>query len=351
MPDGQPLIAQFDTLLADLDGVVYVGPRAVPFAAEAIEECRRRFGVAVAFVTNNASRTPDSVASQLRDLGLSARPADVVTSAQAAASYLARLLPAGSKVLVVGGDGLLVALTECGLVPVSLVRENPVALVQGFDPDVSWRMLAQAAGALHQGVPWVASNLDLTLPTELGSAPGNGSLVATLTTATGRVPISVGKPEAALILEGVRRTGSNRPLVVGDRLDTDIAAAHAAESDSFLVLTGISTPADLCVAPPNHRPTYVGADLRDLLVVHPEVELTVHHDGRVESRCCDWLIAFDGDQLIVTGSGGDRLDGLRALARLCWSVNDSTGTNPSGVAQMCQQIWSNGERGVGASGV
>ncbi|MEI6622263.1 MAG: HAD-IIA family hydrolase [Actinomycetes bacterium] len=344
MPERRPLVSEFDSLLLDLDGVIYIGQQPVAHAAQAIEQCRSQFGVAVAFVTNNASRTPDSVSDQIQEIGLAARPADVVTSAQAVASHLARELPAGAKVLVVGGPGLVVALTECGLVPVTLVSERPVAVAQGFDPSVDWRMLAQAAGALHLGLPWVASNLDMTLPTELGRAPGNGSLVAALTTATGRVPISMGKPEAELVLEGIRRTGAARPLVVGDRLDTDIAAAHAAKVPSLLVLTGISTPLDLCNAPADQRPDFIGADLRALLVAHPAVDMTDGSTDATVAHCGGWSVEIRAGTVSVLFSGEAPIDGVRALARLCWWAADRDAASLLGVAELCEQLWPVGQR-------
>lgn len=338
-PPDRALIESFDALLLDLDGVVYIGAHPVAHAASAIQTCRTQYGVSLAFVTNNASRTPESVASQLRDVGLSAQAGDVVTSAQVAASYLAARLPVGSKVLVVGGAGLLTALTENGLTPVWQVTDNPVAVAQGFDPDVNWRMLAQAAAALHTGVPWVASNLDMTFPTELGPAPGNGSLVAALTTATGRVPVSVGKPAAPLILEGVRRIGARRPLVVGDRLDTDIQAANTAELESLLVLTGISTPADLCAAPQLNRPTYVGADLRALLVSHQAVVLTSRPDGSYVCTAGNWSIETVADRVTVLSAGEDRVEGIRAVAAVAWAAADAGLNLVPAAGELATRLW------------
>lgn len=338
-PNTRALVARFDALLLDLDGVIYIGQNPVAHAATAIETCRTQYGVSTAFITNNASRTPESVAAQLRDVGLTAQAGDVVTSAQVAASYLAARLPVGSKVLVVGGAGLLTALIENGLTPVWQVTDNPVAVAQGFDPDVDWKMLAQAAGALHTGVPWVASNLDMTLPTPLGPAPGNGSLVAALTTATGRVPVSVGKPAAPLISEGVRRTGAKCPLVVGDRLDTDIRAANTAELESLLVLTGISTPADLCAAPSMNRPTYVGADLRALLVPQCAVVLTARPDGTYGCAAGKWSIETVGDRVTVISAGEDCVEGIRAVAAIAWAAADAGLNSLPAAAELVSQLW------------
>ncbi len=221
----EPLTARYDCAMLDLDGVVYRGPDAIEGVPDLLRRARDE-GMTLAFVTNNAARTPASVAAHLSELGVEAAAADVVTSAQAAAREVANRVPAGAAVLVVGGEGLEVALRERGLVPVSGAADSPVAVVQGFHPDVGWRQLAEAAYALAGGVPWVASNLDLTVPTARGIAPGNGALVAAVSTAAGRQPdVVAGKPFRPLFDETLLRIGSERPIVVGDRLDTDIEGA------------------------------------------------------------------------------------------------------------------------------
>ncbi len=257
----EPLAARYDVALLDLDGVVYIGPDAVPGAPRALERARGA-GMRLAFVTNNAARAPAAVADHLRSLGVPVETSEVVTSAQAAAHHLAERLPPHSRVLVVGTTGLLEALTERGLVPVSSADDDPAALVQGYSPDLDWHMLAEAAVAIRRGVPWVATNLDATVPSTRGPLPGNGSMVAALRHATGRTPVSVGKPAPAMHREAVERSGAKRPLVTGDRLDTDIEGANAAGCHSLLVLTGVTAPAALLAASPRCRPSYVAADLQ-----------------------------------------------------------------------------------------
>src|SRR5690606_18710522 len=190
---------------------------AVPAAPEAITAARAA-GMRVAFVTNNASRTPTAVAEQLVGLGVPATAADVVTSAQAAAGLVADRFPAGSPVLVVGGEGVRVALEERGLKPVASADDDPVAVVQGFSADLRYADFAEGAVALRSGALFVASNLDRTLPTERGPLPGNGSLVEMLRYATGVTPVAAGKPEPPLYQEALRRGGGDRPLVGGGRL-------------------------------------------------------------------------------------------------------------------------------------
>lgn len=265
-----PPMTVYDVALLDLDGVVYVGPAAVPHAVSAIEAAGAA-GMASAYVTNNASRPPAEVAAHLTDLGLSVEPTDVVTSAQAGARLLAERVPKGAPVLAVGGPGVSLALAERGLRPVTSAADGPAGVLQGFGPDVGWRLLAEGAYALARGVPWVATNTDLTIPTPWGTAPGNGALVDLLRRHSGREPLVAGKPEPPLVQESVQRTGAGHPLMVGDRLDTDIEGATRAGIDSLLVLTGVTGISDLVAAVPTHRPTLLGRDLRWLLREHPPV--------------------------------------------------------------------------------
>ena len=258
----------FDVALLDLDGVVYIGEHAVPGAIPALMAAAS-CGMGLAYVTNNASRTPAAVATHLRELGLPADDTAVVTSAQAGARLLLERLGPGAQVLAIGGPGVAEALRESGLTPVHRRTEQTAAILQGFGRDVGWADLAEAALAVQAGLPWIASNPDLTVPIPGGRGPGNGALVQAVATAAGRAPDDIaGKPHPALMRESILRTGATRPLVVGDRLDTDIEGARRAGVPSLLVLTGITRPLDLLVAPPAHRPDLVSADLDGLLAPH-----------------------------------------------------------------------------------
>lgn len=304
----QPPADRFDTALLDLDGVVYVGPHAVDGVPDTLAQVRRS-GMRTAFVTNNASRTPETVAAHLRELGVEATADDVVTSAQAAATLVLDRVGAGAAVLVVGGEGLRAALIERGLRPVTSA-DDAVAVVQGFAPDVDWQSLAEGTFAVRRGVPWIAANLDSTVPTPRGLAPGNGALVQVIAQTTGIAPVAVaGKPELALHQESMRRTGARDPLVVGDRLDTDIEGANRAGVASLLVLTGVATPQDVVRAVPEHQPTYVAADLRaGLLEPHPPVT----RDARGWT-CRAATVTPDGT---LSGEG---IDALRAACVAAWS--------------------------------
>ncbi len=147
----------------------------------------------------------------------------------------------------------------------------------GYGPEVLWGQIMRAAVRIRDGLWWVASNTDLTFPTSFGVAPGHGVLVETLRRFTGVEPEVAGKPSRPLLDETVRRCGGERPLMVGDRLDTDIEGAHVAGVDSLLVLTGVTGLAELVAATPELRPTYVSADLGGLDTAHPAPD--VSEDG------------------------------------------------------------------------
>jgi HAD superfamily hydrolase (TIGR01450 family) len=315
LASAEPLARHYDVALLDLDGVVYIGADEVPGAAAALAAARRA-GMRLAFVTNNASRPPRAVAAHLTGLGIEATADEVITSAQAAAHYLADRLPLRSRVLVVGTTGLVEALTERGLVPVFSADDEPAAVVQGYSADTDWRMLAEGAVAIRRGLPWIATNLDATVPSPRGPLPGNGSLVAALQHATGVTPAVTGKPDPTMHRETVERSGARSPLVVGDRLDTDIEGANAVGCASLLVLSGVTTPAELLGAPAVHRPGYLARDLGGLLVAHPA---PVETEGRF--ACGAWTVTVRRQRLHLAGAsdGDGRLDALRALCVAAWA--------------------------------
>ncbi|MBJ7000359.1 MULTISPECIES: HAD-IIA family hydrolase [Streptomyces] len=311
---GRPLSEAYDTALLDLDGVVYAGGNAIAHAVGSLERARAG-GMHLAYVTNNALRTPGAVAEHLTELGIPAAAEDVITSAQAVARLIAEQVPAGARVLVIGGEGLRVALRERGLEPVESADDDPAAVVQGYGgPELTWGRFAEASYAVARGVPWFASNTDLTIPSGRGIAPGNGAAVEVVRIATGKEPQVAGKPLPPMHRETVIRTGAKRPLVVGDRLDTDIEGAFNGGVDSLLVLTGVTDGPRLLAATPEHRPTYVDADLRGLLTSQPEI--TREGEG---FRCGGWT-ATAGDSRLELDGDGEALDGLRALCAAAWTA-------------------------------
>jgi HAD superfamily hydrolase (TIGR01450 family) len=273
----------------------------------------------IAFITNNASRPPSEVAEHLAELGVEASVADVVTSAQAAARLLSDRLGSGADVAVLGGAGLLEALAERGLEPVSVDDPAAAALVTGYGPDVPWRDVMRAAVLVREGLWWVAANTDMTIPTPFGIAPGHGVQVEMLRRFTGVDPVIAGKPARPLFDETVRRVGGERPLMVGDRLDTDIEGARAAGYDSLLVMTGVTGLAELVAARPELRPTYLAADLAGLDEPQPLVRL----EGGT-ATLNGWVAGSDGSSLRVEGKGRPD-DWWRVVACAAWAHLDRSG--------------------------
>ncbi|HEY1117653.1 MAG TPA: HAD hydrolase-like protein [Acidimicrobiales bacterium] len=287
------LSSAYDLAMLDLDGVVYVGGDAVRGAPEHLEAAEE----------------------------------DVVTSAQAAARVLADRFGAGARVLCLGAEGLRQALGAEGLVPVG-PEDEAVAVVTGYGPEVRWVELMRVAVRIRDGLPWVASNTDLTFPASFGVAPGHGVQVDMLRRFSGVEPVVAGKPERPLLDETVRRGGGRRPLMVGDRLDTDIEGARRVGIDSLLVLTGVTGLPELVAAAPELRPTYVAADLAGLLEAH---ETPVPDEGG-GFALGGWCAAVESGGLSITGSGG-RDDWWRVVAATAWDHLDRSG-EPVGLSDV-----------------
>lgn len=336
----------FDVALVDLDGVVYIGDEPVAHAAEALADAVRG-GMRLEFVTNNALRTPIEVAAKLARVGVEAAPDQVTTSAQAAARLLAERLPGGARVLVAGGRGLRVAVAEAGFTVVDSAEAHPDAVALGFDPTLDYARLAEASLAVRRGALFVAANRDATVPTPRGPMPGMGALTALVVTATGSEPLVAGKPELALHTESVRRSGALNPIIVGDRLDTDIEGARRADVPGLLVLTGVTDVDALVRARPSQRPMLIADDLRGLLRSHPPAargrcgtararyvpstrRVLVESDAGSDRPCgapspAAGATARSGNDRAGSGSGdqpGDRLDALRAVLTAAWDAAD-----------------------------
>lgn len=311
-----PPAERYDVALLDLDGVVYVGRGAVPEAATALATAARA-GMRMEFVTNNALRTPEQVAARLRGVGVEASADAVVTSAQAAARMLTEQCGRGARILVTGGEGLRAAVAEEGLVAVDSADDRPAAVVVGYDPTLDYARLAEAGLAVRRGALFVACNRDETMPTERGPIAGMGALAAFVEIAGGRRPLVAGKPEPALHRESVRRSGANSPLVVGDRLDTDVEGARRAGTPSLLVLTGVTDLQALAAASPDRRPDFLSRDLNGLLSPHRAAEEGHCGDARTE--------VIDGSVHVRAGAG---FDVVRAGITAAWSCVDSEGAPP-----------------------
>lgn len=314
-----PIAECFDLGLIDLDGVTYRGADPVEYAAASLTSARAA-GMSLVFVTNNASREPESVSDQLTSLGIPAEPDEVLTAAQACARYLGEFVAPGATVLVIGGPGIHTAVREAGYRVVSSADENPAAVAQGFGPEVGWQQLAEAAYAVSHGAVHVASNLDLSLPTARGYAPGNGSLVRAVVAATGVEPVSAGKPSPAMYRMAVEAHGAERVLIVGDRLDTDLAGARSGGYIGLHVLTGVSTARDAVLAHPGERPHLVVSDLRGLLEAHRapiQDSLGWWTCEESSARVVRGILEFSGDTDVMS------VHSVRAACAAVWSAVDS----------------------------
>jgi glycerol 3-phosphatase-2 len=311
------LCEEFDAIYFDLDGVLYRGLNAVEGAADAVSAISES-GCGVAYVTNNASRTPEEVAAHLVELGIPAKPSEVVTSSQVAVEVLQKHVPLGGRVFVVGGGGVEEALKLGGYVP-SRDSRDCVAVVQGFGPEVSWRDLAHASYLIQGGAIWIATNLDRTFPTDSGIAPGNGSLVDAVRNAVGRGPDGVGgKPDRAMMDRTIAAVPGERPLLVGDRYDTDIAAGLAVGIPTMLVLSGVTSVGDVWRA--NLRADYICESVQGLVLTYREASVSGE-----DYVCGGARATFEAVEMCVRARGGTRLERLRAADSLKWFMVNQVG--------------------------
>lgn len=245
----------------DLDGVVWRGSEPIPGAGDAVAQLRRG-GEPLAFVTNNSARTVDEVVERLAAVDVEARPEEIVSSSQAAAS----LLEPGQRVLVLGGAGIVEALEVRGVEVLAADGAEASgaldAVVVGLDRALDYARLAAAADGVRRGARFVATNTDATYPSATGLRPGAGSVVAAVAVAAGRDPdVVAGKPHRAMV-ELVRARLGAAGVVVGDRADTDGALARGLGWSFALVMSGVTSATDLPVDP---APDHVGADLAEIV--------------------------------------------------------------------------------------
>lgn len=311
------IFGNYETLLLDLDGVVYEGANAITDAVESISKIKEQ-GIPVGYVTNNSSRTLATIADQLQGFGISVLESEIISSARSGAELLGGLIPPGSKVLVVGGEGLRLATREAGYEVVASSDENPAAVIQGFAPEVGWSNLAEASFAIQRGSKWVATNQDWTIPREKGIAPGNGTLVSAVHTAVGQLPLIAGKPERAIFETALRAFGSESAIYVGDRLDTDVLGANAAGIGSALVMTGVTSRKELLAAKPDSRPKYILQSLKDLL---QDYQAPVKTKRGYELD--DVEIELLGPKVLVTQGEASSLAALKCACMLIWNSGTS----------------------------
>jgi glycerol 3-phosphatase-2 len=307
------LASKYDSLLLDLDGVVYQGSEAIVNAVESVNRAAS-LGIQVGYLTNNSSRRAETIAEQLIGFGIQATAEQIVGSASAGVMLLAKKIPLGAKVLVVGGDGLKHAVEERGFQVVDHASHSPAAVIQGFSPDVSWRELAQASFAIQGGAIWIATNQDWTVPVEQGIAPGNGTLVGAVHTAVGILPEIAGKPFKPIFDQALLQLGIKNPLMVGDRLDTDIRGANGSGMDSAVVMTGIVTRKELLAAGKKDRPKFILQDLTGLFDPYQQPKST-----RRGAKSGDSTVELLGDRVVIVSGNPQSLDTLKAACHVIWT--------------------------------
>ena len=313
--------------LLDLDGVVYRGKNPVEHAAGSIRAAERA-GMTIEYTTNNSSRFQSVVAGQLRGFDLDVEPWQVITSSVVAARMVAKAVPAGSTVLVIGAEHLREEVTRAGLVVTDDPQAGPAAVIQGWYPEMTWQMMANAAFAVEAGAAYFVTNRDLTIPRELGIAPGCGSMVRAVIAATGVEPVaSAGKPESYMYDEAreLNATGAQalvpkeESIAIGDRLDTDIEAGNRGGYDSLAVLTGVTNPTELMLAPAHLRPTYIAKDLRALGETMPRP----HDLGEGRWECAGAHAVYDTQTRTLRVDDETSVDALRAAVCAAWQAADS----------------------------
>lgn len=280
-------------LFVDLDGVVFRGREPVPGVAAVLADRAGR-GDVVMYVTNNSMHYRADYVPRLEAIGCPVSADRIVSSARATALHIANLEPALRRVLVVGEPGLLRELADVGIEVIDAgeradllaertaetradggtldeveIAGRPDAVVVGLDQHLTYGKLTVAAIAIRAGARFIATNRDPALPTERSFRPGAGSIVAAVETATQISPLSIGKPAPAILEEAARIAGARASdgIMIGDGLDTDIAAARAVRARSVLMLTGVTSRAMLDGLPASQRPDEVAADAADLAAI------------------------------------------------------------------------------------
>ncbi|RPJ26951.1 MAG: HAD-IIA family hydrolase [Chloroflexi bacterium] len=233
------------SLIIDMDGVIWKSDAPIGDLTAIFKRVRER-GLKFVFATNNSTRTSEQYVARLKEFGVETEPWQVVTSSQGAAHAVAQKFPPGTKVFMIGEDGIQVALQERGFEVLS-VEDAPQAevVVMGIDRGITFQKASEATLLVRRGIPFYATNPDKTFPTPRGEIPGAGAWISVITTATDIQPIVAGKPFPFLMDLALEKLGTTKAesLVIGDRLETDIAAGQAVGCPTALVLSGVSTKA------------------------------------------------------------------------------------------------------------
>lgn len=253
-------LSAIPAVISDMDGVLWRQDDPLPGFHDFFAGLQRHH-IPFVLATNNSSKSVDDYLHKFKNMGVTLQPENLMTSALATAHYLKTRYPVGTQVHVLGGNGLRVAIQDAGF---TLSETEAAVVAVGLDWNLTYAKLQQAAYLIQRGADFVASNTDATFPTPEGNAPGAGSLVAALMTATQREPVIIGKPHPAMFEAALRQLGAQPQdtLMIGDRLDTDILGAAQLGIQTAMVLTGISSEADVTNSPV--KPDYVFPSLADI---------------------------------------------------------------------------------------
>ena len=236
------LPSNIKALILDMDGVIWKGDAPIGDLPAAFKRIRER-GLKFVFATNNGTKTPEDYQEKLAELGVEVEPSQVITSALGIAFMLTQRHPRGMKVFVIGENGIRAALEEKGFEVVGVEdAPNAEAVVMGIDRNINFQKVAEATLLVRAGIPFYTTNTDRTFPTPRGEIPGSGAWLSVVTSATGVEPMVAGKPFPYLMELSLERLGTSKQetLVVGDRLETDIAAGQAVGCPTAFVLSGVS---------------------------------------------------------------------------------------------------------------
>ncbi|MFZ5857600.1 MAG: HAD-IIA family hydrolase [Chloroflexota bacterium] len=259
------MLTTIKSLIIDMDGVLWRDDTPIGDLPKIFQRIRER-GWKFVFATNNGTRTPAQYVEKLSTFGVIVEPWQVITSALGTAEMLKREIPSGARVFVIGGEGVKIALREQGFDVLTVeTAERAQAFVMGVDREISFAKMSEAALLVRRGVPFYATNPDKTFPTPRGEIPGAGAWISVITTTTGVEPIYAGKPYPFMMEMALERLGTKKEeaLVIGDRLETDIAAGQAVGCPTALVLSGVSTRERAEAWSP--RPSLIVQDLEALV--------------------------------------------------------------------------------------
>ena len=241
--DHQPSLTAIKALIIDMDGVLWRGDTPLPGFVPFFERLGQK-QMPFILATNNASKTQAQYVQKLAKLGVQVSPDKIMTSSLATADYLKTQFRPGSKIYVIGTDGIRQAVAEAGF---EIAEREVEAVVVGLDFGLTYDKLRTATLLINQGARFIGTNPDLTFPFEGGESPGNGAILAALSAATGQKPMVIGKPEPTIFHLALQRMGAapDQTAMLGDRLETDILGGQQAGLKTILVLTGITRPEEL----------------------------------------------------------------------------------------------------------